>query len=267
MSDTKTENVGMEHYRKLMAEAKELEIDDYGKMNTAALEAAITAKKAEPAGGGTPDPLETPTEHEGLTADEAKKIEARLKYEFKIQEEHRVRIQREKEHASLIDESDSLKIKIDLPENPTELQLAKARRLLGMKKVEVKPSPETLGIEASKRNYYTFMNLRQTNAGHTANLGGKYTIHLVAGQIHVLSEYHIKFWKKNAVYPKYERVDTGVKPSQDTTGQFAQECRRVGGEPRFMFEYLGEAPQDAPFGMVTNMKILDELKLKEEQLV
>lgn len=261
MSDTKTENVGMEHYRKLKAEAKELEIDGYGKMNTAALEAAITAKKGE----GTPDPLETPTEHEGLTAVEAKKIEARLKYEFKIQEENRVRIQREKEHASLIAESDSLKIKIDLPKNPTELQLAKARRTLGMKKVEVKPSPETLGIEASKRGYYVFTNLRQDDAAHTVNLGGKYTVHLIPGQIHVLSAYHIKKWKQVAVYPKYERVETGVKPSQDTTGQFAQKCQRVGGTSRFMFEYLGEAPQDAPFGMVTNMKILDELKLKEEQ--
>ena len=267
MSDKQTENVGMEHYRKLRAEAKELEIDGYGKMNTAALEAAITAKKAEPAGEATPDSLATPTEHEGLTAEEAKKIEARLKYEFKIQEEHRVRIQQEKERASIVAESESLSIPIDLPEKPTELQLAQARRTLGMKKKEIKPSPETLGIEASKRNYYTFMNLRQTDAGHTVNPGGKYTIHLVAGQIHVLSEYHVKLWKKNAVYPKYERVETGVKPSQDTTGQFAQECRRVGGEPRFMFEYLGEAPQDAPFGMVTNMKILDELKVEEEQLV
>ncbi len=261
MSDKQTENVGMEHYRKLQAEAKELEVDSYGKMNIAALEAAITAKKL--AGEGTPDSLETPTEHDGLTADEAKKIEARLKYEFKIQEEHRVRIQQEKARASIVAESESLNIPIDLPENPTELQLAKARRKLGIQKKEIRPSPETVAIEASKRGYYVFTNLRQDDAAHTVNLGGKYTIHLIPGQIHVLSAYHIKFWKKNAVYPKYERVETGVKPSQDTTGQFAQECRRVGGTSRFMFEYLEEAPQDAPFGMVTNMEILDKLKVEE----
>lgn len=267
MSDKQTENVGMEYYRKLRAEAKELGIEGYAKMKADSLEVAITAKKAELAGGGTPDPLATPAEHEGLTVDEAKKIEAHMKYEFEVKEKLRSTIQATKDRASIITESESLNIPIDLPENPTELQLAKARVALGIKKEEVRPSPETLGIEASKRGYYTFMNLRQTDAAHTTNLGGKYFIHLIPGQIHVLSAYHVKKWKQIATYPKYERVETGVAPSQDTTGQFAQECRRVGGKPRFMFEYLDEAPQDAPFGMVTDMKVLDGLKQKEEQFV
>ena len=136
-----------------------------------------------------------------------------------------------------------------------------------MKKVEVIPSPETLAIEASKRGYYVFNNLEQDDAAHSPILGGKYLVHLIPGQIHVLSEYHVKKWKQIAVVPQYQRVDTGVAPGPGTTGQMAQECRRVGDKSRFMFEYLGEAPQEAPFGMVTDVKILDELKLKEEQFV
>jgi hypothetical protein len=93
------------------------------------------------------------------------------------------------------------------------------------------------------------------------NLGGKYVIHLVPKQIHVLSEYHVKRWRKCAVTPEYARVDTGITPSDNTAGQMAQKCERVGGTPRFLFEYLGEAPIDAVFGLVTDAKILKGLEI------
>jgi len=153
--------------------------------------------------------------------------------------------------------------------------LAKARQSLGLKKIEIRPSPETVAIEggkdpvtgkmvvASKRGYYTFMNLEQDDASHTANLGGKYIIHLIAGQVHVLSEYHIKTWRRIAVTPKYERVPTGVL----VAGQMGERCVRTGSKRRWMFEYLAEAPDDAPFGMVTDMEILNEVMPKEEALL
>lgn len=250
------EETGLQRLNRLRAEAKELGIT--GQMSADDFEAAIKAKKE-----GSADPLATPM-HEGLTAEEAKKIDARLKYEFEAQEKFGIERQRTTERATIVAEAESLKIKIDLPENPTELQLARARRDLGIDKVAVRPSPETVAIEASARGYYRFTNIEQDDAAHTTILGGKYFIHLIPGQVHVLSKFHVETWDRIAIVPKYERQDTGVVPSDATTGQMAQECVKVAGTKRFMFEFLGEAPQNAAFGMVTNMEVLKEFKQETE---
>ncbi len=249
--ENKVTETGMERLRKLREQAKELGI--VGRMSADEFQAAITQAKA----GGIVEPVAKT----GLSPEEAGKIEARLKYEFEVQEKFRAERQKQIDRATIVTESESLKIPIDLPENPTELELAKARQLLGMKKLEVKPSPETIGIESSKRGYYIFTNREQDDASHTVNLGGKYPIHLIPDQVHVLSEYHIKAWRRIAVSPVYERVPVPGPPRE---GQMGEECKRTGGKPRFAFEYLGEAPQDAPFGLVTDTKVLDGLK--QEQL-
>ena len=248
---------GTQRLHRLREEAKQLGI--VGRMTADEFQAAIAQKKA----GGEP------VTKTGLDPEEAKKIDARLKYEFEVQEKFKAERQKKIDRAAIVTESESLKIPIDLPENPTELELAQARQLLGIKKLEVKPSPETVGIEGgihpltgetvppSKRGYYVFTNREQDDASHTPNLGGKYPIHLIPDQVHVLSEYHIKTWRRIAVTPNYERVTVPGPPRE---GQLGEECKRVGGKPRFAFEYLGEAPQDAPFGLVTDTKILDELK-------
>ena len=196
----------------------------------------------------------------GISPQEATDIQARVRYE----EETRDKIRREREitteRAGLIAESESLCIPIDLPEQPTELQLARARRTLGVKKKEVRPSPETVAIEASKRAYYVFRNLEQKDASHTANPGGKYTITLVPGQIHVLSEYHVKLWGKCCYEPVYGNRPTGVNAEAgDAVGRIVDESRIVAKDPRWTFEHRGEAPQDAPFGLVTDPKILKKL--------
>ena len=240
--DSTEEKNGLNRYHKLQAEAKELGITASG--NAEQLEAAIAAKKAD-------------APKTGLTPEEAKKIDARLKYEFEAQEKYRAERQTQIDRASIITEAKSLKIPIDLPEKPTELELAQARLLLGMKKVEVRPSPETVAIESSKRGYYIFTNREQDDAAHTVSPGGKYIIYLIPDQIHVLSEYHVKFFRQKAVTPIYNRV---AVPGPPVEGRMGEECKRTGSKPRFAFEYLGEAPQDAPFGIVTDTKILDELK-------
>lgn len=238
-----TEDSGLNRYHKLQAEAKKLGITASG--NTEQLETAIAAKQG------------TETPKTGLTPEEAAKIEASLKFEFEIREKRRIEIQAEKERATIMVEAQTQGVTIELPEKPTELQLAQARQSLNMKKVEVKPSPETVAIESSKRGYYIFTNREQDDASHTVNLGGKYIIHLIPDQIHVLSEYHIKKWRQIATVPVYKRVPVAGPLVE---GQMGEECKRVGGKPRFAFEYLGEAPADAPFGLVTDTKILDELK-------
>lgn len=255
--ENQVQETGTERLKRLREEARELGI--VGQMTGDQFEAAIKAKKEglteEPTIGVAP-----PTDAKySLTPDEAAKIDAKLKYEFEAQEKMRHEITMKKDRASIVAESESLDIEIDLPENPTELQLAKARRMLGMKKEEVKPSPETIGIEASKKGYYTFRNLEQEDAAHTANPGGKYTINLIPDQIHVLSEYHIKFFRKKAVKPVYARVSTG----NTQEGAMGEECKRTGNKQRWSFEHHGEAPQDAPFGLVTDMKILKELRQEE----
>ena len=255
MEENKVTETGMERLVRLRKEAKKWDIT--GQMTADEFEAAIAGAKAtdSKATGGK---IESKT---GLAPEEAAKIDARLKYEDEVREKFKRQRQIEIERATIVAESKSLHIAIDLPENPTELQLATARRTLGMKKQEVKPSPETLGIEAGKRGYYIFTNLEQEDAGHTVNPGGKYTIELVPDQIHVLSDYHIKLFRKNAVVPVYKRVPV---PGSVGEGQIQELSKRTGSKPRFSFEHLGEAPKDAPFGLVTDTKILEELK--QEQL-
>lgn len=258
-----TEESGLNSYRKLQAEAKKLGIPTSG--NTEELKAAIVMAKTATK---TPETA-SDTAKIGLTPEEAVKIDARLKYEFEAQERFRAERQMKTDRASIMVESKTLGIPVDLPEKPTELELAKARQLLGIKKVEIKPSPETVAIEGgidpitgktvlpSKRGYYIFTNREQDDAAHTVNPGGKYIIHLIPDQIHVLSEAHIKLFRKNAVTPIYQRVPVAGSLVE---GRMGEECKRTGSKPRFAFEYLGEAPQDAPFGLVTDTKILDEFK-------
>jgi len=216
------------------------------KMSIVNMEKAIEAKKTE----------KGPT---GISGSEAKSIEAKLKFEEEVRERIKAERALTTERARIIAESESLCIPIDIPEVPTELDLARARRKLGIEKKAVKPSPETIAIEASKRGYYIFTNREQDDASHTVNLGGKYVIHLIPDQVHVLSEYHVKKWHQIAVTPVYGKVQTGVIPSGDTVGRPVEECRRTGSKQRWSFEYLGEAPQEADFGLVTDSKILKEL--------
>ncbi len=260
--ENKVEETGMERFRRLQKEAKELGITGQHKADE--LETLIAQAKLDGTEKVVVEPVkESEKSATGLTVEEAEKIDARLKYEEDAREKFRVARQIQIDKASIITESETLGIVIDLSEKPTELELARARAKLGIEKKEVKPSPETLAIEASKRGYYIFTNREQDDAAHTVNPGGKYTIHLIPDQIHVLSEAHIRLFRKFAVVPVYKRVQIAGPPVE---GQMGEECKRTGSKPRFSFEYLGEAPQDAPFGLVTNMKILDELK-KEEQLV
>lgn len=269
MDENQVQETGMERFRRLQAEAKALGIT--GKHNTAEYVTLIAQKKAELENPApvieTPEapaanidvapPTEVPYE---LSDDQAAKIDAEMKHRFEAEEKFRETRRLITERAGIIAESELLGIAVDLPENATELQIARARVKLGIEKTQEKPSPETVAIEASKRNYYEFMNIEQRDASHSTNPGGKYMIHLIAGQIHVLTEWHVKHFKKKAVTPVYERRDTGIEAGPNTVGKLAQECVKVRGEPRWMFEYLGEAPQDAPFGLVTDVKILNELR-------
>ena len=248
----KKEN-GTERLDRLREEARQLGIT--GRMTADDFEVAIAQAK----GDSIVEPVKA-EDLSGITSEEAKKIEVRLKFEDETREKFKRERQTKIDRATIVAEAEVLKIKIDLPETPTELELAQARVKLGIQKTVPKPSPETVGIETSKRGYYIFTNREQDDASHTVNLGGKYVIHLFPDQVHVLSEYHIRTWRRIAIVPVYERVSV---PGPIVEGQMKEICQRTGGKQRFAFEYLGEAPQNAQFGLVTNTKILDGLKQKQ----
>lgn len=197
----------------------------------------------------------------GITGKEAEAIKAQVILEEETREGIRAERRIATARSEILAESEFLHIPIDLPENPTELDLARARKKLGIEKKQVRPSPETVGIEAGIRGYYRFTNREQEDANHTVGPGGKYVFDLIANQVHVLSDYHVKMWRRCAVVPEYQRVPTGTTPSKDTTGQLVEKCVRAGDKPRFIFEFLSEAPKDAPFGLVTDAKILKGLEL------
>lgn len=264
--EQKLEESGTERLSRLRAEAKKLGI--VGRYKADDFETLIAQAKIDGQDKVVIEPIK-PSEKSatGFTAEDAAKIDERLKYEEDAREKFRVARQIQIDRATIVADAELAKIEIDLPEIPTELELARARMKLGIEKKEVKPSPETVAIEKSKRGYYIFTNLEQDDAAHTVNPGGKYYINLIPDQIHVLSEWHIRFFRQKAVTPVYKRVPTGVVPGPDTVGKMAEECKRVGGKPRFAFEKLGDAPDDAPFGLVTDVEVLDELRVKEEQLI
>ena len=191
--ENKVTETGMERLIRLRKEAKILGIT--GQMTADEFEAAIVQAKA---GGEVEEVTSEPESSSGITPEEAKKIEARLKFEDETREKFKRERQTKIDRATIVAEAEVLKIKIDLPETPTELELAKARVKLGIEKTMPKPSPETIGIETSKRGYYVFTNREQDDASHTVNLGGKYVIHLIPDQVHVLSEYHVRTWRRIA---------------------------------------------------------------------
>lgn len=267
--EKQVKETGLQYYKRLKEKAISLGLSGKGK--TPELEAAI-AEATATGSSGEPvvieETIEKPKDGK-ISVDEAKAIRARLLAEEEIRDQIRAERAIINEHARITAESETLKIPSGLPlvEVCSEIDLARARTKLSMTKLEVKPSPETVAIENSQRGYYIFTNREQDDAAHTVNPGSKYTIHLIPDMVHVLSKFHIDFFRQKAVYPVYKRMPTGVVPGPNTVGQAAEKCVRVAGKPRFAFEYLGNAPDDAEFGMVLDQKILEEIIPKVEQFV
>ncbi len=150
-------------------------------------------------------------------------------------------------------------LSVEIPEDPTLSQIIEIKKKLNMSIKEPKPSPETLAIEASKKVYAIFRNLEQKDMDLKTNPGGKYWFHFWPGKIHVIPEYFIRFFRKTAVYPDYEkRVVAAVESAK--IGATVEKSVRGEDEQRCMFEVIGEAPDDATFGIVTDSAILEKLK-------
>ncbi len=263
--DKQVKKTGLQYHNKLKQEAIGLGIPAKGDIKT--LEKAIAEAKVNPPVIEESVKLPEKSQDGKISVEQAKAIRAQIMAEEQIRDQIKAERAIITERARIIAESESLHIKIDLPEHPEELDLARARKKLGLEKVAVKPSPETLAIESTQKGYYIFTNREQEDAMHTVNPGGKYTIHLIPDMVHVLSAAHIKLFRKFAIRPVYKRVATGVVGGPETVGQAAEKCVRTGNKPRFSFEHLEDAPDDAEFGLVYDQKILDKVMPKVEEFV
>ena len=226
----KTENEGASEYHRLNKVAKNFGIETDG-MKLDELKSAIQRKQI--------------ADTVRIEAEEREK----LKIEYRLKQER----------SEIIAESESLAIPINLPDPCTELDLAKARRTLGMEKTKVKPSPETIAIEASKKKYYIFRNLEQDDVDVSCNVGGKYHFDLIPDRIHCLPEYLLKHMREKAIVPVYSRV-----PRTDGKGE---NTVRTGTKSRFTFEEISDAPIEAEFGAVLDETLVEKLLHPEKELV
>lgn len=149
-------------------------------------------------------------------------------------------------------------IDIKVPEKPTIVDVIRLEKELGIKKKAPKPSPETVAIESSKKAYAVFRNLEQEDVDIVASVGGKYRFHFWPDKVHVLPLWLINHYrsKKNPSgtrpYSQYKEVQ-GHKT-------IAAGMTRTERKQRFTFEIIGDAPDDAEFGMVTDEAILSKLE-------
>lgn len=150
-------------------------------------------------------------------------------------------------------------IKIDIPEKPALADIMKLKKQLNLMIKEPKPSPETLAIEKSKKVYAVFHNREQEDMDIPSfTVGGKYWFHLWPEKVHILPEWLIGHWRKTAVVPIYDKKMV-PNPQSIEVGKLMEKSVRVGTKKRFLFEVLGDAPDNASFGVVLDEKILSSL--------
>ena len=177
-----------------------------------------------------------------------------IKKSVEMEEAARLRLQEQsrmkRDIAEIQAEAAIRGIKIDIPKEPTMVDIIRLKKQLNLMIKEPKPSPETIAIEKSKKVYAIFHNREQEDMDVPFCPGGKHWFHLWPERIHIIPEWLIGHLRKTARYPVYEKVVSGGK---ETT-------QRTGFKQRFLFEVLGDAPDNASFGVVLDEKILSKLK-------
>lgn len=184
-----------------------------------------------------------------------KSVELEEKARLKLQEQSRMK----RDIADIQAEAAIRGIKIDIPKEPTLADIMKLKKELDLMIKEPKPSPETLAIEASKKVYAVFHNREQDDMDIPSfTVGGKYWFHLWPEKVHILPEWLIGHWRKTARYPIYGKI-TVPNPQGVKVGETIEKVGRTGWRQRFLFEILGDAPDDSSFGVVLDEEILSKL--------
>lgn len=150
-------------------------------------------------------------------------------------------------------------ITILIPAEPTIVDVIRLEKELGIKKKEPKPSPETLAIKASKKVYALFRNLEQEDIDiFGVCVGGEYKFDFWHDKVHVLPQWLINQYrsKSNPAGTRPHSEYKEIQGHKDVAAQMTRTERR----PRFAFEVIGDAPQGAKFGVVTDEAILSKLE-------
>ena len=186
-----------------------------------------------------------------------------MKKTVELEEKTRLRLQEQsvmnRDIAEIRVESELRGVKVDIPEEPTLMDVIKLKKKLNMLIKKPKPSPETLAIEKSKKVYALFHNREQEDMDIPSfTVGGKYWFHLWPEKVHILPEWIIGHWRKTASYPIYEKKMV-PNPQAVAIDSFMERSVPIARKSRWLFEILGDAPSDASFGVVLDDKIVSKL--------
>lgn len=184
-----------------------------------------------------------------------KVLEKQVRMEMEARE--RIRLEYElKERVAKIKAEAAVKgVTLDIEEPYT---LEKAIAMEQKLKIVYAPkvSPETQTMKDSKKIYAMFTHMEQANLDAYVQPGtdSRYHIHFYPDRVHVIPEAMIQYCKDRCWQPLYSDVtdpETGMRTSKIT-----------GRRPRFMLTKLEDAPDDAPFGCVTDEDTLKKLGIE-----
>lgn len=178
----------------------------------------------------------------------------------KVAKKYKLDLPKDIERAELEDavEKAAIKHKLSLEAAArAELAVAAQNKLGIDPKKKHKPSPETIHIKGgilngkkippSKKKYYLFHNNEEAGVKVALRKGEKYRFELHDGKIHILPAWLVDNLRRTAVAPIYE-----MKPNPITG---LPQSVHTGNRPRFGFDELDEAPDDAVFGVVIDKEI------------
>lgn len=192
-------------------------------------------------------------------------VELEEKVRLRLQEESRMK----RELTEIRAEADVRGVVIKIPAEPTAIDILKLKKRLNMMIKELKPSPETRAIEASKKVYAVFHNREQEDMDVTFCPGGKYWFHLWPEKVHILPQWLIGWLRKTAIQPVYSK-EAVLNPQAVKIGGTMEKSVRLKNKPRFLFEILNneqgqpfKVPDNASFGVVLDEAILEEILPKQ----
>jgi len=179
-----------------------------------------------------------------------------IRHTVKVEEEVRADLQAKakikRDIAEIRATAELNNIEIKIPITPTLADVVRLQKELNIKKKEPKPSPETVAIQASKRVYAIFHNQEEDDVDMKCIPGGKYHFHFWPERIHVIPEWLVGYMRRQARVP--------IMGNRKNPLTEAMESVRIGWKNRVLFEVLGDAPKDAPFGVVLDEGILEKFK-------
>ncbi len=122
---------------------------------------------------------------------------------------------------------------------------------------KAKPAPETILIATSKKVYALFTNLQDEGADIEFNKGCTHTFHLYHDYLHILPQCLIDENKDSSSPIGKRPVHAMRRNPNSRVDNMASTI--IGHKRRYSYEVYGDAPQDAPFGVVLDKEIYDKL--------